>query len=503
MRGPHVIAQRKKPQQSKPSPVAEADALARLNRRVTEDLRYLAYPSRSWVPAREHPSGRPVHNVVVVGGGQVGVAVALSLRQSCIDRVMVIDRAPEGREGPWITFARMATLRTRKGLIGLESGIPSLTFRAWYEARFGEAAWDALGKIPRTLWMDYLVWFRRVLEIPIENETELVAIHPKDDLLELTLSRCGREEIHFTRKLVLSTGIQGSGGKNIPDAVAGLPRERWAHTADDIDFAALNGKRIAVLGAGASAFDNAGVALEEGAGEVHQFVRRASLPAVSYYRWMDFSGFLEHFANLDDERKWEMMSVVFRDSAPPPKESIARVQAFKNVHIHLGAPWESARATSAGVEITTPKGRFEFDFLLVGTGFKCELGARPELAPFAHEIALWRDRYAPPAGAEHPKLARFPYLGPSFEFTERVPGQAPYLRNLYFINPPSTLSLGPTGRVNGMKYGIPRLVAGISRDFFCNDAGAFAQSLKDYGYDDYPGHPWFQGSPRAGNGGKG
>ena len=41
-----------------------------------------------------------------------------------------------------------------------------MTFRAYYEARFGRAAWDALGSIPRTLWMEYLVWYRRVLDLP-------------------------------------------------------------------------------------------------------------------------------------------------------------------------------------------------------------------------------------------------------------------------------------------------------------------------------------------------
>lgn len=489
MRGAHVIAHRKKALEKKASP--EAEGLQALNRRVAEDLRYLAYPSRPWVPAREHPSGRPVHNVVVVGGGQVGVAVAFALRQACVDRVLVIDRAREGLEGPWITFARMATLRTRKELIGLENGVASLTFRAWFEARFGEAAWDALGKIPRTLWMEYLVWFRQVLGIAVENETSLGRIEPEGDVFKLSLFRRGGEETVFARKVVLATGIEGSGGRNIPDAVAALPRDRYAHTADDIDFAALKGKRVGVLGAGASAFDNAAVALEEGAAEVHQFVRRPSLPNISYYRWMDFSGFLEHFAALDDARKWEMMAVVFRETTPPPKESVARVEAFKNFHIHLGAPWESTRMKDGLVEVATPKGRFTFDFLILGTGFKCNFAARPELVPFAHHIACWRDRYAPPLGAENAKLAGFPYLGSAFEFTERAAGEAPYLRNIHFLNPPSTLSLGPTGRVNGMKYGIPRLVSGIARDFFLADADGFAASLKAFRYDDYPGHPWF------------
>lgn len=57
-----------------------------------------------------------------------------------------------GKEGPWVTYARMVTLRTPKHLTGLDYGMPSLTFQAYYEARFGAEAWARLDKIPRELW---------------------------------------------------------------------------------------------------------------------------------------------------------------------------------------------------------------------------------------------------------------------------------------------------------------------------------------------------------------
>lgn len=36
-----------------------------------------------------------------------------------------------GKEGPWVTYARMKTLRTPKNLTGLDYGMPSLTFQAF------------------------------------------------------------------------------------------------------------------------------------------------------------------------------------------------------------------------------------------------------------------------------------------------------------------------------------------------------------------------------------
>lgn len=61
---------------------------------------------------------------------------------------------------------------------------------------------------------------------------------------------------------------------------ASVPRQLYAHTSEPIDFDALRGKRVAILGGGASAFDNAQHALGRGAGEVHVYVRRQELPKV-------------------------------------------------------------------------------------------------------------------------------------------------------------------------------------------------------------------------------
>jgi hypothetical protein len=43
---------------------------------------------------------------------------------------------------------------------GPDLGVASLTFQAFYEAKYGEAAWEALDKIPKEEWMAYLMWYR-------------------------------------------------------------------------------------------------------------------------------------------------------------------------------------------------------------------------------------------------------------------------------------------------------------------------------------------------------
>jgi cation diffusion facilitator CzcD-associated flavoprotein CzcO len=90
---------------------------------------------------------------------------------------------------------------------------------------------------------------------------------------------------------VLCCPVQGGGEWHVPSVVRNsLPPSLYAHTCQPIDFVGLKGKRIAVLGGGASAFDNAQHALECGAGEVHVFVRRDSLPRINPIRQMEYTG---------------------------------------------------------------------------------------------------------------------------------------------------------------------------------------------------------------------
>ena len=70
----------------------------------------------------------------------------------------------------------------------------SLTFRAWFTAQFGEAEWEALDKIPRRMWMDYLRWYREVLEIAVDNEVNVDRVVPEGDYLRLELSGAGARQ---------------------------------------------------------------------------------------------------------------------------------------------------------------------------------------------------------------------------------------------------------------------------------------------------------------------
>jgi cation diffusion facilitator CzcD-associated flavoprotein CzcO len=157
-----------------------------LQARLEQDLAWLELPAKRWVVAREH-EGQPIIEVAVIGGGMAGMAAAASLTLTGIQAI-IFDRAPSGFEGPWVTSARMETLRSPKQLTGPALGLPALTFRAWFEAQFGLEAWATLDKIPRTQWMDYLRWYRKALKLDVRNEHHVTHIAPlADGLVQLTI----------------------------------------------------------------------------------------------------------------------------------------------------------------------------------------------------------------------------------------------------------------------------------------------------------------------------
>jgi cation diffusion facilitator CzcD-associated flavoprotein CzcO len=459
------------------------DGLKALEFEAKRDLHRLNWPAPNWVPPLAGADGQPVLDVLVVGGGMCGQAAGFALMREGVRHLRIVERKPEGEEGPWATFARMETLRSPKHLTGPDLGVPSLTFRAWYQAQHGIAAWNDLYKVPRLDWAEYLLWVRRTTGVAIENGTEVVALALEGPFVRARLRGPRGEESLLVRKVVLALGRDGSGAPRWPAFPAFAPdsphaRARVFHSADAIDFAALRGKRVGVLGAGASAFDNAGTALEAGAAAVTLFARRPYLPQVNKSKWTSFPGFLRGFHSLDDARRWRFFTYIFSEQVPPPFESVLRCEKHPGFSVRLGEPWTDLSAQASGVTATTPKGEYAFDAVVVATGFDVNMMDRPEVGAFRDEVAVWVDRVSAAEAAAHPEEARFPYLGDGFELLPKSEGAAPGVRNVHVFNWGCTMSHGAlAGDIPGLAIGANRLVEGIVRDLFVADADRLFQDL--------------------------
>lgn len=449
------------------------NAIVALEEEVRRSLVLLGPDPGSWTG----PLDGGDDSVTIVGAGQSGLAAAFALRRKGICAT-IIDAEDEGGQGVWLTRARMPTLRTPKDRPGPELGIPALSFRAWYTAAYGEDAWRALGRAKRETWADYLTWFRKVLGIEVSFGSRLLNVESSGANLLLTIESNEAVMTRTTRKLVLAMGLTGGGAAHIPDVItSNLPRHLYAHTDDRIDFEGLRGKRIGVLGASASGFDAACTALEQGAASARLFCRAKDLARGTRYRWADYPG-ADYFFLLPDADRWRVASHYLARGNHPPATAIERASAVKGFSLHLGAPWDNAKAEGDDIHVRSGDKRFTFDFIIAATGFRHDPRLAPCLQSLAPHIALWKHRYEPPPHERNLELENYPYLGDAFQYVERTDGVCPCVRNVHELNTSAMLSfLRIVGDIKFLGFTSERLAAGIVRDLFLADRERHVERL--------------------------
>lgn len=469
-----------------PLPLAD-EKLAELTLKVRRALEYTGSNPPNWVPARDNVN----HDVAIIGGGQTGVATGFALRRAGICNFTIIDQSPAGNEGVWRTCARMKTLRSPKHLPGPELGLDSLTLRSWYEAKYSDRAYADIRRCGTALWADYVDWFRSAVGIGVRNSTTVESIEPVDGIFRLEVFSKGVRSSETARKIVLATGMAGSGLPYVPAMFAALPRALWIHTDDIYDFGRLKGRSVGILGAASSAFDAAATALEQGAAEAHLFVRHGDLAHITRIKGTSYPGAMNHFHELPDADRWSLMKHFLQRASGPIADTVRRATNFPNFFLHFSAPWKSVRADGDLVFVDAAGKQFLFDMVIAGTGYRMCIAERKELAAISSEIALWRHRFTPPAGQENQTLADYPYLGKGFEFLERNPGSAPYLKNMHCMNNAALLSFGrAVGEITSIGHSVPRLVDRIGADFLVEDRVAHIERMRafnepDLSPDDY------------------
>ena len=234
----------------------------------------------------------------------------------------------------------------------------------------------------------------------------------------------------------MATGREGLGQPRIPDFIHPIPRHFWAHTADDIDFAALRNKRVIVIGGSASAMDNAAEALEHGCAELRLLIRRNDLPRINKLTGIGSAGFTHGYRETTEAWQWRTMLYSEETGPPAPRNSTLRVSRHPNAHFHLGSAIETIAADADHITVRTSRGKnFAADFIILATGFTVDAASRPEIAAFADAIATWSDRYTPPPELANAELGAFPYLGPHLQFTEKHAGEAPFLAEHPLLQP--------------------------------------------------------------------
>ncbi len=457
--------------------------LSTLEAIIARDFDYLNFPPANWVQPRLDQYQQPMLDVLIVGSGMCGMAANLALRRLGITNVRTIDASARGQEGPWLTNARMETLRSPKHLTGPALGLPNLTFRAWFEAQFGRQDWDELGRIPRTQWADYLEWYKDVSGVEVDNAKSLTKLHLEDGFVRATITDQQSEE-HETipaRRIVLATGRDALATPRIPEQFAPYMGQSVFHTSDAPLPEQFAGKQVVVIGLAASAFDYAAEALEAGAERVTMLGRASRIPRINKAKQIVYPGFSQGFSALSDEKRFEMFRYISSHGVPPPRDTVLRVSRHKNFELVLGAETQKIEPTDLGLDLQTTAGKFPAHIVVLGTGFKIDVASTPFLTSVSSEIATWQDQVS--ADGKARELLSFPYLGPGFEFrpTGDGSGNASTIQHIHCFNHAAMMSLGNLANdIPAVSEGAERLANAIASSFFVEDSGGHRADLDAY-----------------------
>jgi thioredoxin reductase len=248
----------------------------------------------------------------------------------------------------------------------------------------------------------------------------------------------------------------------LPKALSNLPQGLVTHTSDHNDLAAFKGRKVAVIGAGASAAD-VGALLHEAGAEAHLIARgslipfhdKMRLPRPLYdrvrnpsskigpgWRSLLYTKFPHLFRRLPEATRLR----IARTHLGPAPGYFMRDRVIGRVTVHLGLEALQAKANAGGVLLTLANNRgekrdFQIDHVICGTGY------RPELArlPFLDDALL--SRISAVQGT--------PILSANFESS--VPG-------LYFVGAIAMNTFGPVLRFAcGAEIAAPRVARHLSR----------------------------------------
>ncbi|NOU52637.1 NAD(P)/FAD-dependent oxidoreductase [Pseudoalteromonas sp. JBTF-M23] len=388
-----------------------------LEKWIKQDLDQKRYfTKQSWCKPSRFDAGQKVYDVVIIGAGQCGLALAHNLKMRGIGRILVLDKQPLDKPGPWSTFARMPALRTPKNIPAMESGNPLLSFRTWYCAQYSEAAYDSFDYIPTENWKEYLAWFRKVLEIDVINEYEVAELESQTDAdcFKIIPRQGDGQQVYFSKFVCLATGMTASGAWHMPEEYVGLLPEHRIHCAwDDIDFRKFEGRRVAVIGSGAAAFDNASASIEHSCSQLTMFSRRifpkgegvstilargrndalifdeesGQAPADILQPVLDYNQYLQ------PQDRAKLLALFFKDgrSAPRP-EYFANIKHIEKINILEGEKISDLRLNSREeIELISNEKAHLFDELIIATGPQYNLELRPELKHFHQDILTWKD----------------------------------------------------------------------------------------------------------------
>jgi len=249
---------------------------------------------------------------------------------------------------------------------------------------------ESQGKTPRDVeplslefYLTYAEWFRQQKHI---------------QPLPIYIQRLDRFNGHFAattkngdgikaQRVVLAPGFKHFA--HIPEDVkAKLPRGRFQHTAEFVDFSGARNKRYLIIGGRQSAFEWAALLLEADAAAVHLSHRHASPAfAVADWSWVNplVENMVEHpnwFRELSQEEKDQVSHRQWAEGRLKVEPWLEPRLKDERISVWPHTELENCSENDNGeLEITLTNGAtFIVDHIVLATGYKVEISKVPLLA---------------------------------------------------------------------------------------------------------------------------
>jgi cation diffusion facilitator CzcD-associated flavoprotein CzcO len=292
--------------------------------------------------------------------------------------------------------------------------------------------------------------------VPDLEEAFVTNVALQNGTFQVTLANA---EQFNSRRVVVCTGL--SGLAHIPEELRSLGQERMRHTFDISDYGEFRNKRVAVIGAGASAIE-AGALVREAGGSSEVFVRgpeayfhgRAPRVRPLWRRIKDpttvlgtsRSGWvLQHLPLLVHRMPLERRTRFVKRHLGPASPWWIRERVLGIVPIHVRHELVAAESSGDRVRLNFKDGgnqirAVEADFVIAGTGYDVDVARLGFLDPQLASRVMC--------------IERAPWLNSYFESS--VPG-------LHFVGALSFMCFGPLFRfVCGAEVAAPRLARRFS-----------------------------------------
>jgi hypothetical protein len=386
--------------------------------------------------------------VAVIGAGPHGLSAATHLRRAGVQAHVF--GAPMGF---WKLMPEGMMLRSNMSatnMIETQGPLSLASFTA-------ETGTPIEQPVPLSDFIAYGSWVQRTA-VPDVDERNVTALeHSPGGAFRLELDDGASVS---ARRVVIACGIAPF--ERMPAGFDHLPAERISHTARHRDLSVFAGQRVAVVGGGQSAFENAVLMHERGAAQVEILVRK---PAVVWLRGHGVKKRIGRlgpivYAPTDVGPLWysrlvEKPDLLFRHlpratqnriaarSIRPACSNFVKVR-LDGVRISTSVALAGTRVDGDALTLTLSDGSTrEVDHLMFGTGYRVDIARYP----FLGERMVERIR----------RVDGYPVLGRGLETS--VPG-------LHIAGAPAAWSFGQIMRfVSGSWYSgsaIAREIAGRS-----------------------------------------